>query len=338
MAELVQSISELRERISRQKQRGAKIGFVPTMGALHGGHTSLIEAAKRECEFVVVSIFVNPIQFNNQEDYQKYGRNLPADLELCRQHGVDLVFAPAITEMYPKPQEVFVDVPNVAKYLCGEFRPGHFRAIATVVTKLFNMVQPQIAYFGEKDAQQLAVVRRMAAELNAPIEICGMPTVREADGLAMSSRNERLNPVERKAAPILFKALQAAKDRVEQGATDAAVVKKAGLEMLAQEPTVRVEYFEIVDADEMQPVSEVAGRVCIATAAWLGSTRLIDNVLIETEIRAARGGLIQISCQVLRSCTSSQIAGCERPAMNSPSRDLDRGCCSDQPESACSIR
>jgi pantoate--beta-alanine ligase len=278
MAEVIARIGELRGRLSGVRKNEGAIGFVPTMGALHAGHGALMDAARRNCDCVVVSIFVNPIQFDNKEDYKRYGRNLEADVAFAGARGVDVVFAPSAEEMYPAGENTFVEVPDVSEGLCGAFRPGHFRGVATVVTKLFNIVQPAAAYLGEKDAQQLAVIRRMAAGLNLPVSIVGVATVRAPDGLALSSRNERLTREERMCAPLLFQALEAARLAVENGVGDVARIRAAGLDVLAKEPRIRVEYFEIVDAESMQPVATVAGRMCIAAAVWLGSVRLIDNV------------------------------------------------------------
>jgi pantoate--beta-alanine ligase len=250
------------------------------MGALHAGHGALMEAARGDCDVVVASVFVNPTQFNNKEDYERYGRNLDADVAFSEEHGASIVFAPGVEEMYPAGADVFVEVPGVSEGLCGAFRPGHFRGVATVVTKLFHIVQPDIAYFGEKDAQQLAVIRRLAAGLNMPITIVGVATVRDSDGLALSSRNERLTREDRRRAPLLYRALEAARREIENGVTDAGRIRASGLEMLAQEPSIRVEYFEVVDAEGMQPVANVVGRVCVAAAIWLGGVRLIDNVLV----------------------------------------------------------
>jgi pantoate--beta-alanine ligase len=281
--EIVPHIDELRNRLSAVRQRGGAIGFVPTMGALHAGHGALMDAARRDCDCVVVSIFVNPIQFDNKEDYERYGRNLDADMTFAGDRDVDVVFAPSVGEMYPGGEHTFVEVPDVSEGLCGAFRPGHFRGVATVVTKLFNIVQPAAAYFGEKDAQQLAVIRRMAAGLNMPVTIVGVATIREPDGLALSSRNERLTPEDRMAAPILFEALEAARRSVKNGSRNVAEIRAAGLDVLAKEPRIRLEYFEIVDARSMRPVNTAVGRMCIAAAIWLGSVRLIDNVLIEID-------------------------------------------------------
>lgn len=277
--ELIHRIAALRARLSEEiHAAGASVGFVPTMGALHAGHARLIEQARRESDCVVVSIFVNPIQFDRQDDYDRYPRALDADLEFCRQRGVDIVFAPPVREMYPESQRTFVEVTRAQDHLCGRFRPGHFRGVATVVAKLLNIVQPARAYFGEKDAQQLAVIRRMVRDLSIPVTIVEVPTVREPDGLAVSSRNQRLSPDERSVAAVLSRALRAAHDSIASGARSPDDVRHAALEVLKQEP-VRVEYLEIVDPEEMQPVEQITGPVRIAGAIWVGETRLIDNVL-----------------------------------------------------------
>src|SRR2546426_2213343 len=275
----VQTVKEIREALKPVRSSGQVIGLVPTMGALHAGHEKLIQTARKECGVVVVSIFVNPLQFGPKEDYARYPRPLEADLEVCRRNGVDLVFAPSADEMYPLPQLAFTEVTRVSEGLCGAFRPGHFRGVATVVLKLFNIVQPDRAYFGEKDMQQLAMIRRMVTDLNLAIEIVGVATVREADGLAISSRNQYLSAAERKAAPVLYRALQDAANRIRSGERDARKIRQAGIAVLGNEPLVRLEYFEIADPDEMQPVSGISGPVRIAAAIWIGSTRLIDNVM-----------------------------------------------------------
>ena len=280
-AQLFREAAEIREMLSRVRRLGATIGLVPTMGALHEGHGQLIDAARRETDCVVVSIFVNPTQFDRQDDFERYPRPFDADLSFCRARGVDIVFAPDKGEMYPEPPATFVEVAGVSEKLCGEFRPGHFRGVATVVLKLFNIIQPSRAYFGEKDAQQLAVIRRMTRDLNLPLEVVPVPTVREPDGLALSSRNKHLSPEERKAAPVVFLALLAAQQLVARGSTDPAEVRAAALAVLAQEPRARVEYLEVVDPDEMQPVEGIAKPVRVALAVWLGSTRLIDNLLCQ---------------------------------------------------------
>jgi pantoate--beta-alanine ligase len=276
----VHTVKELRSALEPASRGGTGIGLVPTMGALHDGHEKLIEIARRECATVVVSIFVNPIQFGPNEDYSRYPRTLEQDLEACARLGADLVFAPSVREMYPLPQATFVEVTRVSEHLCGKFRPGHFRGVATVVLKLLNIVQPDRAYFGEKDMQQLAVIRRMVGDLNVPVTIIGVPTVREADGLALSSRNKYLNEVERKAAPALYRALQVAMERIRAGERDVAKVRNAALQVLGEQPLIRVEYFEVVDPDDLQPISTIGNSASIAAAVWIGKTRLIDNVVV----------------------------------------------------------
>jgi pantoate--beta-alanine ligase len=277
---LFQSIEEIRKALTPSRKSRRTIGLVPTMGALHAGHETLIRTARKAADIVVVSIFVNPLQFAPNEDYAKYPRALPKDLEMCEWAGVDLVFAPSLEEMYPLPQLTFVETTRVSDHMCGAFRPGHFRGVATVVLKLFNIVQPDRAWFGEKDMQQLVIIRRMVTDLNLPIEIIGVPTVRESDGLALSSRNQYLSPEERRAAPVLYRALQEASGMIRSGEHDAKKIREAAMMILCREPLVRVEYLEIVDTKEVQPIVEVSTPVRIAGAIRIGSTRLIDNVLV----------------------------------------------------------
>jgi pantoate--beta-alanine ligase len=278
-AELIETIPTIRRRLSDARRSGAIIGLVPTMGALHAGHARLIEQARAECPTVAVSIFVNPLQFDRKDDLQRYPRTLDADRQLCERLGVDVVFAPPVEEMYPVPPQCTVDVGHLADHLCGRFRPGHFQSVATVVLKLFGIVQPDRAYFGEKDAQQLAIIRRMVADLNVPVDIVGVATVREPDGLALSSRNSRLAPAERQSATALFRALQRADRQIAGGDTDPANVARVAVAEIPEDPSLRLEYLEIVDPEEMQPVDRIAGPVRVAGALWVGSTRLIDNVL-----------------------------------------------------------
>ncbi len=249
------------------------------MGALHAGHTRLIDLARAQCDVVIVSIFVNPLQFDRPEDLEKYPRSLQTDVDLCAASGVDVVFAPSVAEMYPAALDCVVDVGRVAEHLCGRFRPGHFRGVATVVMKLFQIAQPDRAYFGEKDAQQLAVIRRMVADFNVPVAVVGVPTVREPDGLALSSRNQRLQPDERRVATVLYAALQVAKSQVAAGVRDAVQVRQAARDLVSRQPAVRLEYLEVVDPREMQPVERIDGPVIAAGAIWVGATRLIDNVI-----------------------------------------------------------
>jgi pantoate--beta-alanine ligase len=276
---VVRPVAEVRSAVAEARQRGATIGLVPTMGALHAGHGSLMDAARRETGFVVVSVFVNPIQFDRQDDFERYPQDISSDAEFCAARGVDLVFHPAVEDMYPAPQRAFVEVEGLTEHLCGAFRPGHFRGVATVVLKLLNMVRPDRAYFGEKDAQQLAVIQRMTRDLNVPVEIVPVETVREPDGLAMSSRNRRLSAPERQAARALSMVLFATRERIGAGGGDAVELKREAQAAFDREPGLRVEYFEIVDPAEMRPVERVVAPVRVAAAAWAGSTRLIDNVL-----------------------------------------------------------
>ena len=278
-AEVVETIDALRRRLdSVRGSPAAIVGLVPTMGALHAGHARLIERARSECQPVVVSIFVNPMQFDREEDLRHYPRTLDTDRQICDRLGVDVVFAPPAAEMYPRPLECTVDVGRLADHLCGKYRPGHFRGVATVVLKLLDIVQPHRAYFGEKDAQQLAIIRRMVGDLNVAVEIVGVGTVRESDGLALSSRNVHLSPDERRIAISLFRALQNADRHIAAGTRDADRVKRAAAGEIPADPRLRLEYLEIVDPETMQPVERITGPVRVAAALWVGSTRLIDNV------------------------------------------------------------
>jgi pantoate--beta-alanine ligase len=246
------------------------------MGALHLGHRRLLEMARRETATVVASIFVNPTQFERPDDLDRYPRPLSRDLEICGEAGVDVVFAPTPAEMYPQTQLTWVEAPSLTEHLCGPGRPGHFRGVATVVMKLLQIVQPDRAYFGEKDAQQLAVIRRMVMDLNVPVTIVPVATVRELDGLAMSSRNQHLSPLERQTATALSRALFAARDLVQNGEKSPAVIESSVMPLLAG---IRLEYFSIVDPETLQPVALITGKVLIAGAIWLGPTRLIDNLI-----------------------------------------------------------
>jgi len=279
---VLRSIPTLREALA--EVRGAKktIGLVPTMGALHAGHTRLIRCALEQSDYVVVSIFVNPIQFNQKEDYEQYPQPLEEDITQCEKLGVPMIFAPPAEEMYPRPLRTFVEVEGVSEHLCGKFRPGHFRGVATVVMKLFAIVQPDRAFFGEKDAQQLAVIQHMVEDLNLPVEIVPVPIVREEDGLALSSRNRRLTCEQRRAAVVLYHALQAAERRFDAGADRAEDLKREALSVLKREPLAQVEYLEVVDAETMQPVERLEGPVRMAGAIWIGAVRLIDNVLLRS--------------------------------------------------------
>ena len=277
--ELADTIALLRGRLRPARAAGAAIGLVPTMGALHAGHFALIDRASHECRCVVVSIFVNPLQFDRQDDLRHYPRTLPADLDACRARAVDLVFAPGEGEMYPAPPACTVEVARLADHLCGNHRPGHFNGVATVVLKLLQIVQPARAYFGEKDAQQLAVIRRLVRDLNVPVDIVEVPVVREADGLAVSSRNAHLSPGERQVAAALYRALCCGQRQIAAGETAAAAIRERAAASVPDDARLRLDYLEVVDPEEMQPVRTIAGPVRIAGALWVGATRLIDNVL-----------------------------------------------------------
>ena len=269
----------LRVRLDRIRAAGAPVGLVPTMGALHAGHTALIERARRECGCVVVSIFVNPLQFDREDDLRRYPRTLQTDVDTCGALGVDVVFAPRATEMYPSPPACTVQIARLADHLCGRHRPGHFEGVATVVLKLLQIVQPARAYFGEKDAQQTAIVRRVVRDFNVPVDIVEVPIVREPDGLAISSRNVHLNRDERRMAPSLYRVLCAAQREITVGRSDAGAVRAAAAACLPDAAGLRLEYLEFVDPDDMQPVQAITGPVRIAGALWVGGTRLIDNLL-----------------------------------------------------------
>lgn len=274
---IVETVEAMREAARRCRETAGPVGFVPTMGALHEGHGALVRRSVAECGATVVSVFVNPTQFNDPEDLRCYPRNLESDLELCERWGGDIVFAPSVEEMYPEEPLTVLEVSGLTEHLCGKFRPGHFRGVATVVAKLFHIVQPDRAYFGQKDAQQLAVIRRMVRDLNFPVEVREVETVREPDGLALSSRNLRLSPEHRSLAPRLYQALRAAAKLASAGERDAGVLCRKGVEVL-EHSEIRIEYFDVVDADTLQPVSRIQGDVLIAAAIWLGGVRLIDNV------------------------------------------------------------
>ena len=256
------------------------VGLVPTMGYLHEGHLSLVERAKAENRRVIVTIFVNPSQFGPSEDLSKYPRDLERDLSLIRPLGVDLVWTPTAEVMYPSGYQTWVEVEALTKGLEGAMRPGHFRGVATVVAKLFNATQPHKAYFGQKDAQQVAVVRRMATDLNFPLEVIVCPTVREADGLAMSSRNKYMNEIERKAATVLFRSLSSAKELYEAGERDAERLRGRMKEVLASEPLAQMQYVSCADYDSLEELDFVQGKCLLSMAVFLGKTRLIDNFFL----------------------------------------------------------
>lgn len=279
----IERIQELRDRLSQSRREGHSIGFVATMGFLHEGHMQLVDAAKRENDVVVVSIFVNPLQFGPNEDLAQYPRDLERDKALLTTHGCDVLFCPTVAEMYPQPMATVVDLADFGKRLCGQTRPTHFRGVSTVVCKLFNIVQPDTAYFGQKDGQQLAVIRRMVQDLSMPVQIRSVETVREPDGLAKSSRNVYLTEVERPHATVLSKALQAARQRIENGERDGVELAREMAQTIDSEPGVRLDYAEVVSLDTLQPIGHVQGPVMLAVAAFLGKARLIDNVQLTVD-------------------------------------------------------
>lgn len=277
---IVKTIKEVREIVSEWKKQGLTVGLVPTMGYLHEGHQSLIRRSN-ENDRTVVSVFVNPIQFGPNEDFAAYPRDIERDTKKCEEAGADLIFAPEASEMYAEDFSSFVDMTGPTDELCGLIRPGHFRGVCTVVSKLFNIVTPDRAYFGQKDAQQLAVIRRMVRDLSFGIEIIGCPIVREEDGLAKSSRNTYLSPDERKAAVVISKSLKAGLEMIEKGETDTAKIIESITALIESEPLAKIDYIKAVDADSIEPVGTVSGRVLFAAAVYIGKTRLIDNFIAE---------------------------------------------------------
>ncbi|MFB3851688.1 MAG: pantoate--beta-alanine ligase [Acidobacteriota bacterium] len=279
---IVESIKEAKEIIREKKRRGLKIGFVPTMGCLHLGHISLIEKARKLSDYVVVSIFVNPTQFGPNEDYDKYPRTFEQDKIMCEIHNVSMIFHPSVQEMYPQNFSTFVEVTGqISQVLCGAKREGHFRGVATVVSKLFNIVEPDVAIFGQKDAQQAFIIKKMVKELDFPIEIVVSETVREEDGLAMSSRNNYLSKEERAIAPLIKKALDEAEEAFKKGETKAEILKKKVEQIINSSPLFKIDYVEIVDTENFNPVDEVSSESLLAVAAFLGKTRLIDNLILK---------------------------------------------------------
>lgn len=275
--ETISKINEARNIINKWKRQGLSIGFVPTMGCLHQGHLSLIEQARQENDKVIVSIFVNPLQFGPNEDFSRYPRSLDKDLEGCKNFGADLVFTPSLNELLPEKNLIYVDVDLLGNNLCGSSRPGHFRGVCTIVAKLFNILTPDRSYFGQKDAQQLAIISRMVKDLNFNTKIVPCPIVREADGLAMSSRNVYLTKEERKAATIISKSLTAAKSLLEQGERDSFNIKSFIIDSIKTQPLANIDYVEIVDHESLQYVDIIEKPILIAVAVYFGKTRLIDN-------------------------------------------------------------
>lgn len=286
--EIVKTIAQVRESVAAARRAGRPTAFVPTMGAFHAGHLELMRRAKAgeglesaQAPFVIISIFVNPTQFGPGEDYRSYPRDLAGDAEQARQVGVDLIFAPSVEEMYPPGDSTIVEVGRLGEGMCGAFRPGHFRGVATVVCKLLNIVQPDAAYFGMKDYQQLRIIERTVEDLRSATKIVRVPTVREADGLAMSSRNAYLSPEERRAAPTLYRGLNAARQRLAQGERSAATLIEAVREVVAEEPRLSLEYVELRDGESLEAIERVERPAVLALAARLGRSRLIDNIILQ---------------------------------------------------------
>lgn len=273
-------IAEVRAASRSASKNGKRLGLVPTMGALHEGHLSLVRAARANCDLVAASIFVNPTQFGPNEDLATYPRSFDRDREWLEREGVDFLFAPAVEEMYLAGDTTWVTVEGLSHKLDGRSRPGHFRGVTTVVGKLFHIVEPDFAFFGQKDAAQLAIIRRMVRDLNFPVEIVACPIVREPDGLAMSSRNAYLNPYERKQALVLHRSLMKVQQSAQAGEQHTAKLLETGREELRGEPAVRLDYFEIVNPETLDPVIDVSEGALVAVAAYVGSTRLIDNILL----------------------------------------------------------
>lgn len=280
MTRMIETIGAIRGFVSSARQKGKSVGFVPTMGAFHEGHLSLMREARRRNDVVIVSVFVNPLQFSAGEDYDRYPRRLEQDSKMAESEGVDAIFAPSVAEMYPKGFDSFVDQSDLPAKLCGAFRPGHFRGVMTIVGKLFNIVKPDAAYFGQKDYQQCLIIRRTALDLNLDVDVRILPTVREEDGLAMSSRNLYLGPKQRKDATILYRALHRAEDMVGSGESSAARVIGEMKRLIHRVKGTRIEYVEIVNSDTLEPVKEIKGKTLIALAVRIGKARLIDNALV----------------------------------------------------------
>lgn len=278
--EQLTKISEIRKALEKVKRQGKTIGFVPTMGYLHEGHLSLVRESLRKTDYTVVSIFVNPTQFGPEEDFNRYPRDLSRDAQVLKKEGVDILFIPETQEMYPEGYKTFVEVKDLQNLLCGKSRPGHFRGVCTVVLKLFNIIQPNMCFFGQKDAQQAVIIKKMVHDLNLDISVEVLPIIREHDGIAMSSRNSYLNPEQRKAALVLYKSLKEAEKMIAEGERSAGNIIERMCKIINSEPKARIDYVEIVDLEYLNPVIEIENEVLIALAVFIGSVRLIDNIIV----------------------------------------------------------
>jgi pantoate--beta-alanine ligase len=281
--EVVRDIDRMRDLVERARAAGHAVGLVPTMGFFHEGHLELMRRARADCDVVVVTLFVNPTQFGPAEDYDAYPRDFERDSALAEGVGVDFLFSPGAEQMYPEGFQTSVSVEEISKVMCGASRPGHFDGVTTVVAKLFNIIPAHKAYFGQKDAQQLVIIRRMAQDLNFTVEIVAVPTVREEDGLAMSSRNSYLSPEERRAATVLYRSLETAASLIETGERSAEVIRGEMGKVLSTEALVNLEYIVICDNIYLQPLPELSGEVLVALAARVGKARLIDNMVFDVE-------------------------------------------------------
>jgi pantoate--beta-alanine ligase len=283
---IAKTVAEVRQAVALARARGQSVGLVPTMGALHAGHASLIHAARAETGLVVVSVFVNPTQFGPNEDFTRYPRTWDQDIAVCTREGVDLIFAPEPEIVYPPGFRTYIEVHDMQDVLCGASRPGHFRGVATVVLKLFNMVQPDIAYFGQKDAQQARIIRQMVRDLDVPVRLRICPIIREPDGLALSSRNRYLDADQRRHAVVLHRALETARGLIDAGERDPAVVQQAMTRLIAATPGAALDYAAVVDYETLRQLERLRGEVLLALAVKFGATRLIDNILIQLPAEA----------------------------------------------------
>lgn len=283
---IIRDIRQMSFLARKLRLQGKTIGLVPTMGALHQGHLSLIRKASKDNDIVVASIFVNPAQFGPKDDFKKYPRHFSQDVKLCKASGVDIIFYPEAGRMYPDNYKTYVDVGELAGVLCGRFRPGHFRGVATVVTKLFNIIVPHIAYFGQKDAQQAVIIEKIIDDLSIPVRIKIMPTVREEDGLAMSSRNAYLNQGERSDAVVLPRALNLAKNLIAQGNRNTSHIIRKMKGLISRKKNAKIQYVSIVNPIDLSPLERVSGKTLIALAVWIGKTRIIDNIIVNPNVKA----------------------------------------------------
>ena len=281
---LLEKPREMQAWADHYRGEGKTIGFVPTMGYLHEGHMNLIKEARRTTDIVVVSIFVNPAQFGKGEDYKQYPRDLKGDRQKVERVGANILYVPSVADMYPKGYLTYVNVEEITRTMCGASRPGHFKGVATVVTKLFNTVKPHKAFFGQKDYQQSIVIKRIVRDLNMDVEIIVLPTMREPDDLAMSSRNSYLNKEERKAARILYRSLKKAEEMIKEGESSAKKIYDGMKRMIASEPLAKIEYITIADPETLKPLKEVREKTLIALAVWIGKTRLIDNIIVGNKV------------------------------------------------------